>query len=60
MSVPKEEVAGNVPPGAARSYEEFHRCPCCRRVYWKGSHYERMEKMVGRFLNRSVEGNPEE
>jgi hypothetical protein len=60
MSVPKEEVAGNLPPGAARSYEEFHRCPCCRRVYWKGSHYERMEKMVGRFLNRSVEGNPEE
>jgi hypothetical protein len=51
--VPKESVAGNIPPGAERSQDEFHRCPSCGRIYWKGSHYGRMEKLVGRFLHRS-------
>jgi hypothetical protein len=55
--VPKETVAARVPPEAARSYEEFHCCPSCGRLYWKGSHYEKMERMVERFLNRTCEGN---
>jgi uncharacterized protein with PIN domain/sulfur carrier protein ThiS len=27
-------------------YEEFHRCPQCNQLYWKGSHYEHMLDLV--------------
>lgn len=29
-------------------YDEFHLCPSCDQIYWKGSHYERMQELVGR------------
>ncbi len=42
----KEEVRTRIPPRAAELYEEFQSCPNCRRVYWKGGHYRRMQQLV--------------
>lgn len=39
-SVPKEEVLAQLPAHTAQTQTEFWRCSVCRRVYWKGSHYE--------------------
>jgi uncharacterized protein with PIN domain len=44
--IAKDRVLGLVPPRAAESFEEFRRCPDCRRIYWKGSHYRRMESWI--------------
>ena len=41
----KEDVAAGLPERTGRLYEEFARCPECRRVYWKGGHYRRMQKI---------------
>lgn len=46
--VRKEEVLEQLPPKTKLYFEEFYRCPSCSRVYWKGSHYERMQQFVGR------------
>ena len=46
------EAAPRVPPRIARDFKEFHECPTCGRVYWKGSHYEAMVTRVGRILER--------
>jgi uncharacterized protein with PIN domain len=27
-------------------YTEFHRCRSCGRVYWKGTHFQRMEQII--------------
>jgi uncharacterized protein with PIN domain len=35
---------------ALSSSNEFHLCPTCQRLYWKGSHYERMRALVERIL----------
>jgi uncharacterized protein len=43
---PKEEVAGRVPPAVAASRQEFRACPACRRVYWQGTHYQRMRRWI--------------
>ena len=43
---PKSEVIHLLPPRTADIYEEFRRCPNCGRVYWKGSHYRRMERWI--------------
>jgi uncharacterized protein with PIN domain len=42
--VSKLEVQDRIPPRATELYEEFRRCDRCGRVYWKGSHYQRMER----------------
>mgnify|MGYP000996667345 CR=1 FL=1 len=49
----KEAVAARVPPRAAEHFTDFHVCPNCERVYWKGSHYRRMLSLVGRTLREA-------
>ncbi len=44
--VPKEEIADRLLPETRRLYEEFCKCPECHRIYWKGSHYRRMQKFI--------------
>jgi len=39
-------ISGQVPPRVAESFHEFRRCPGCARIYWRGSHYARMMKIV--------------
>ena len=40
--LPPEEVGGLVPEGVRSRHREFWRCPSCRRVYWQGSHWNKM------------------
>jgi len=42
----REDVLERLPPRTAQLHDEFRRCPACRRVYWKGTHYERMRRLV--------------
>jgi len=42
----KEQVRNLLPPRTAEMYEEFLQCPQCGRVYWKGSHYRRMQRWI--------------
>jgi len=42
--VSNEEVRRLVPARIAEVYDEFLRCEQCGRVYWKGSHYDRMRR----------------
>lgn len=42
------EVAGRVPPAVGRSQARFSTCPDCFRVYWEGSHHERLSALVER------------
>ena len=44
LSVSKEEVEGTVPDFIYRSYDSFHACPRCRRVFWPGTHLQRMKR----------------
>jgi hypothetical protein len=45
-SVNKEEIADRLPPDTARYFHEFYQCRSCQRVYWKGSHYDRMFQWI--------------
>jgi len=42
--VSKDRVRDLLPPRTAELYDEFRQCPQCGRVYWKGSHYARMQR----------------
>ena len=41
--VPKERVADRVPPRVLKLHHMYTHCTSCGRVYWPGTHYERMK-----------------
>lgn len=49
--VAKEAVRTQLLPKTRRYYDEFYRCRQCGQIYWKGSHYERMQRFVQRLLH---------
>lgn len=40
------DLPGRVPPHILASHREFSGCPACGRVYWDGSHAERMRSRL--------------
>jgi len=46
VAVPKHEVEDELPPRVVTAFREFWRCTGCSRVYWKGSHYDRLASFV--------------
>lgn len=49
--IPKAEVQGRVPPEAFLLFDEFVACQGCDRIYWKGTHYERMQTFIKEILS---------
>lgn len=48
--VSKEAVRDKLLPGTRERHREFRQCGSCRNVYWKGSHYQRLESEAGRYI----------
>jgi len=40
----KEEVRELVPPYVFRTQSRFVECPSCHRIYWRGTHWQRMKQ----------------
>jgi uncharacterized protein len=43
-----EDARAVVPPWVARTQDEYRACPVCGRIYWSGSHAERMREKLER------------
>ena len=48
--VAKGEILHRLEPLTRRYYDEFRRCTACRRLYWRGSHHEKIEKWLASML----------
>lgn len=48
--VDKREILEQLPPRVREAYEEFVRCEGCGKVYWAGTHFERMKEIIGELL----------
>lgn len=44
-----EAVTERVPKGVRSRHQEFWRCPDCGRVYWQGSHWDKMVERLNEF-----------
>ena len=53
VPIPKTEAEGKVPDFIHRIYDSFHICPGCRRIYWPGTHFQRMKKEMGEALREA-------
>ena len=45
--VKKDEIENLLEPNTKLYYNDFCRCAGCKRIYWQGSHCEKMDKIIG-------------
>lgn len=55
-SIAKTDLGDRVPPRSRACFEHFVVCPACHRVYWRGSHYERLHYLLERATARAGRG----
>jgi uncharacterized protein with PIN domain len=48
--VEKARIASGLPPIVADRYDRFSRCPRCGKVFWRGTHWERMKVFADEVL----------
>jgi len=44
--VEKEAILDKIMPGTQEYYDDFKQCADCGQVYWKGSHFDRLQKLI--------------
>jgi hypothetical protein len=49
-SVDKQSIIEELPKNV-QQVDDFNRCPDCDRIYWKGSHYEKLQKFIDDILS---------
>ncbi|UQX01616.1 Mut7-C ubiquitin/RNAse domain-containing protein [Streptomyces sp. RerS4] len=52
----KDSVGDRLEHGTQRSYDVFAQCAACERVYWRGAHHARLERIVGEALAEFGDG----
>lgn len=54
----KQAIEQHLPPRTREYYTEFWQCAHCHKIYWKGSHYQRMRQLIDRLhsdVNRQTD-----
>jgi len=46
ISVEKSAIIDQIPPKIKAVFNAFYQCQACKKVYWRGSHYEKMTKKI--------------
>ncbi|TDO72687.1 hypothetical protein DFR79_1433 [Halanaerobium saccharolyticum] len=46
VDIDKEEIIERLEPKTKKYFQDFKYCPSCDKIYWRGSHYEKTEKML--------------
>jgi len=46
VDVEKESIEHRVPEFVFHTYDSFKMCPQCQRVYWAGTHTEKMAQLI--------------
>lgn len=47
--VEKKEIVDTLLPETKQYYESFMKCQDCQRIYWEGTHYLKLKKLVEKF-----------
>ncbi|MFH0988411.1 MAG: Mut7-C RNAse domain-containing protein [bacterium] len=53
LPIEKESVLDKLPEKVKLCFNHFMFCRSCERVYWPGSHFEKMKKFINEILNCS-------
>ena len=45
-TIEKALILDRLEPLTREYFDEFHICPNCQQIYWKGSHFDKMRKLI--------------
>lgn len=48
-TVSKSEIVNELQPLTKKHYDEFFQCADCDKIFWKGTHYQHMQRKLGDF-----------
>ncbi|MDO9581071.1 MAG: Mut7-C RNAse domain-containing protein [Bacteroidales bacterium] len=48
--VSKKDIMYRLLPKTRQYYQKFTKCPDCDRIYWVGSHYEKMKEYIASLI----------
>jgi uncharacterized protein with PIN domain len=51
VDVSKDDVISQLLPKTRQYSRAFKKCPVCERIFWEGSHYEKMKNYIEKILN---------
>ena len=46
----KQQVKDLVPPYVFQTQSQYMECPACHRIYWRGTHWQRMTEKLKKFM----------
>jgi uncharacterized protein with PIN domain len=52
LPIAKEEISARVPRYVLSRHNDFTLCPGCNKVYWKGTHWQRMRERIDEIRER--------
>lgn len=52
-SVPKEKIFDKIPPKTKEFCDKYAHCKSCDKIYWKGTHFINMKKVITQILDQS-------
>lgn len=55
QSVEKKKIEDKLPPRVRKYYQYFQQCTSCHKIFWRGSHYERMSKRLSKNYGLEVQ-----
>lgn len=50
--IDKNSIKDKVPKVVSHVFENYHECQDCHKIYWEGSHYEKLKIFVDDFLKK--------
>jgi len=50
----KQQVEDRVPPYVFQTQNQYMECPNCHRIYWRGTHWQRMSEKLEKFMKCSA------
>ncbi len=50
----RETARSRVPAYVAQTHTRFKSCPTCQRIYWRGTHWQRMDDQLARILENDT------
>lgn len=53
QAVDKATIRDQLEPKTIRYYQAFFQCEQCRRIYWRGSHFERMTTFINELMTNT-------
>ena len=58
LKADRDAVAGQVPAYVWQHHDTFYSCGQCGRIYWAGSHHERMHRRLSALFQNERRENP--